>query len=150
MRILTLFAAALAAAPATAANVDFSATLVNSCTLSLGTSGTMTTSTDGLTLGSEQSGGSAATFTLVAIGTSPTVNFAAPSLISSPAGWSASPTLAIRYTSTGGANQAYTSTSSSATLSGLSDSFTVHGRVSSSTGFAAGTYTLRTVVTCSQ
>ena len=69
-----------AAGPAAATNVTLNATLVSSCTLTLSTPGTMTASTDGTLLGSEQSGGSAASMTLVAIGTLPTITFAAPSL----------------------------------------------------------------------
>lgn len=140
----------LGATAANAADVNLSANLVNSCVLSIGSAGTMTVSSSGTVLSSENSGGSNAALTLVAIGAMPTVNFAAPSLTTSPAGWSASPTVEVKYTSTGGANQGYTSSSSSATLSGLSDSFVIHGRVTSTAGFAAGSYNLRTVVTCSQ
>jgi hypothetical protein len=144
------FAVAPAAiAPADAANVTLSGLLVDSCTLSLATPGALAASADGATLGSEQSGGTAATLTLIAIGGAPVVQFSAPSL-SSPVGWSASPTTAIRYTSVGGANQAYTSGASSRQETGLIDSFTIHGRVTSGGGFAAGTYTVTTVATCQQ
>lgn len=138
------------AAPAQAANVNLTANLTNSCILTLGTTGLMTAAADGLSISSDHSGGTAATLTVVSIGALPTINFAAPALTSSPAGWSASPTVQIRYTSTGGANQAYTSSASSATLSVLSDAFTIHGKVISATGFAAGSYNLQTVATCSQ
>jgi len=147
---ITCIAAFMMPAPAAAADVTLSALLINSCVLSIGSSGVMTASSDGQILGSEQSGGSAATLGVVVIGILPTITFATPTLTTSPAGWSASPTIAVRYTSTGGANQAYTSSSSSATLTSLIDTFTVHGRVNSSTGFAAGNYTLRTVATCQQ
>jgi hypothetical protein len=138
-----------AAGPGIAANVTLNATLLSSCTLTLSTPGTMTASTDGTMIGSEQSGGSAASMTLVAIGTLPTITLAAPSLTTSPGGWSASHTDEIRYTSTRGASQAYTSSSSNYGETGLTDTFTVHGRVTSTNGFAAGNYTLTTVVTCS-
>lgn len=149
-KILAGMALAIGASPADAADVNLSASLINSCVLSLGSSGTMTVSSSGTVLSSENSGGSQASLTLVAIGTSPTISFAAPSLTASPAGWSASPTVEVKYTSTGGANQAYTASNSSAALSGLTDSFAIHGRVTSSAGFAAGAYNLRTVATCSQ
>ena len=149
-RILVLGALAAAAAPLPAANVNFGATLANSCVLSIGTSGVMTANSAGTQIGSENAGGTAATLTVTAIGLSPTVTFAAPSLTASPGGWAASPTLAIRYTSLDGANQAYTAASSNFTITGLSDTFTLHGKVDNVGGFAAGTYTLTTVATCSQ
>jgi hypothetical protein len=77
------------------------------------------------------------------------MTFASPSLTASPSGWVASHTDEIRYTSTRGANQAYTASSSNYALTGLIDTFTLHGRVTSSEGFAAGNYTLRSVATCS-
>lgn len=149
-RLLMIGAIGLAATPATAANVNLSATLANSCILSIGTSGLMTANSAGTQIGSENAGGAPATLTVTAIGLSPNVTFAAPSLSASPAGWSASPTLAIRYTSLDGAAQAYTSGQSSFTITGVSDTFTVHGKVDSAAGFAAGAYTLTTVATCSQ
>lgn len=138
------------ATPALAANVNLNANLVNSCVLSVGTNGVMTAASSGTQIGSENSGGSAAGLTLVAIGSSPTVTFGAPSLSISPNGWSGSPTEAIRYTSTGGANQAYTSSQTTRTGGPLAETFTVHGKVDNASGFAAGNYTLTTVVTCSQ
>ena len=61
----------LTSAPLAAANVNLSATLVNSCVLSVGSSGTMTASSAGTQIGSENSGGSAASMTMVAIGSLP-------------------------------------------------------------------------------
>ncbi len=136
--------------PAAAANVNLQANLVNSCVLSINSNGTMTANTAGTQIGSENPGGSAASLGLVAIGSLPTVTFAAPSLSASPAGWTASHTDLIRYTSNRGANQAYTSSQSSVTAGGLTETFTVHGKVDSAAGFDAGNYTLTTVVTCSQ
>lgn len=138
------------AAPAQAADVNLTANLVNSCVLSLGPAGVMTASSGGTQISSQESGGSAASLSIVAIGSAPTMSFSAPSLTSSPAGWSASPTVEISYTSLGGANQAFTSGASTATPGTLTDSFTIHGRVTSAAGFAAGSYNLRTVATCSQ
>ncbi len=148
--ILSSCLIAFAAAPVTAANVNLQANLVNSCVLSINSDGTMTANTAGTQIGSENPSGSAATFGLVAIGSLPTVSFAAPSLSASPAGWSETHTDSIRYTSNRGANQAYTSSQSSVTAGGLTETFTVHGKVDSANGFDAGNYTLTTVVTCSQ
>lgn len=152
MRIIRALVAAssiLLAQPASATNVTLNAALTSSCTLALSTGGVMTTSGSGTVLGSEQSGGTAASMTLVALGTLPTVTFAAPSLTASPTGWSATSVKEIKYVSTRGANQAYTASSSSFIETGLTDTFTVNGRVTSTEGFAAGNYTLTTVVTCS-
>ena len=136
--------------PAQAIDVNLGATLVNSCVLALSTTGVMTPSADGTVIGSEQSGGNAAVLSVTALGGFPTISFTAPSLTTSPAGWTSTHTAEIRYTSTGGANQAYTAGTSSATVSLLRDTFTVHGRVTSTLGFAAGNYNLRSVATCSQ
>lgn len=154
MRRLTLscclLTAASIAAPAMAANVNLQANLVNSCTLTLSSNGTMTANSGGTQIGSENPSGGAASLGLVAIGSLPTISFAAPSLTTSPSGWSATHTNAIRYTSNRGANQAYTASQSSVTAGGLTETFTVHGKVDSTAGFDAGNYTLTTVVTCSQ
>lgn len=139
-----------AAVPAEAADVNLTANLTPSCVLTSGATGVMTADVTGTRLASVNNGGSAATLSVVAIGSLPTLSFSAPSLAVSPAGWSATPTLEIKYSSLGGASQDFTSAASTATLGALNDSFTVDGRVTSTTGFASGSYQLRTVVTCSQ
>ncbi len=151
MRRLFLFAGLVSAAalPASAANVSLQANLLSSCTLALGTTGNLAMSTTGLQIGSENAGGVAATMTLIAVGGLPDIHFAAPTLTASPSGWSGSHTDSIRYTSLRGANQSYTSSATTVTAGGLTDTFTVHGKVDASAGFAAGNYTLTTVVTCS-
>ena len=136
------------AGAAGATNVTLSGTVINSCVLTITTPGTLAPSTDGTRLGSEETGGVAAVMSVVATGAAPTINFAAPTL-SGPSG-SEDATTAVRYTSTGGANQAYTSSSSSRTMTGLLDTFTVNGRVTHATGFPAGQYTVTSVATCQQ
>ena len=103
---LSVLAAALGVtSPSYAAtDVTFAATLTNSCVLTLSQAGSMTVSSNGTVLGSEQSGGTAAILGVVAIGSLPTMTFAAPSLTASPSGWVASHTDEIRYTSTRGAS----------------------------------------------
>lgn len=135
-------------ASAHAQDVDLSADIADSCTLGVITNGVMTADDTGTIVGSEESGGSAASFTVVSTGASPTVTFGAPDLTSWPGGWSESYTPEIAYTSSDGADQDYTSLETSFGITGLGDSFTIHGRVTSLGGFAAGTYTLRTIVTC--
>jgi hypothetical protein len=149
---MTAIAAVLCtASPALAAgtNLDLSGTITNSCSLTPH-SGTLALSSSGLILGSEQSGGSPATLDVSAIGTVPSVTFGTPSLTSSPASYSGSPTVAIKYTSAnGGADQGYTSSETSG-ASTRSDTFTVHGKVTDSGGFDGGDYTMTTVATCQQ
>ena len=152
MRLNLILAATLfvgVAVPAHSTNVSLSATLTSSCTLTLNNSGTMTASSGGTMLSSENSGGSAASLGVVAIGTLPSVNFAAPSLTASPSGWTGNPTVEIKYSSNNGATAAFSSSSSSFNETSLLDSFLIHGRITNVTGFAAGTYTVTTVATCS-
>ncbi|RST31324.1 hypothetical protein HMF7854_11100 [Sphingomonas ginkgonis] len=153
MRIITLalpVTILLAAVPAQAANVTFTGVLTNSCTLSLTTPGILAPATSGTIFGSEQSGGTAAVMAVAAVGVFPTITFNAPSVTLAPTNWTATHTDEIRYTSANGASQVYTSGSSSFRETGLLDTFTVHGRISSAEGFAGGSYALTSVVTCSQ
>lgn len=138
------------ATPAAASsNVTLSGTITNSCILTPA-SGVLALSASGLILGSEQTGGSAATLTVLAIGNVPSISFAAPTLTSAPVTYTTSPTVQIKYTSAnGGANQAYTSSTSSG-ASTRSDVFTVNGKVTDNSGFEAGNYTMTTVATCQQ
>lgn len=144
-----LIAAIALAAPAQAENVTLSGTLINSCVLSLSVPGAIAATGDGTVMTSETAGGLPATMALVAIGGTPTVNFAAPGL-SGPSASTSGATTQIRYTSLQGASQAYTSSASSRAGGALLDTFTIHSRVTNSAGFAAGTYTVTTVVTCQQ
>lgn len=137
------------ASPAAAANVGFTGAVVNLCVLTLTTPGVLASSTDGKRLGSDETGGVAATVNIVATGTNPTINFTAPSL-SAPNGAAGGMTKAIAYTSPGGANQAFTSGASSYAMNRLLDVITVHGHVDSASGFASGTYSLSSTATCQQ
>ena len=72
---------ALAASQAAGAtDVNLNALLITSCTLTLATPGVMTASPTGTVIGSEQSGGTPASMTIVSLGVLPTISFAAPSL----------------------------------------------------------------------
>jgi len=150
-RIACAFGAAVlgAAQPATAADVVLTGLVVNSCTLTITTPGALAPAVDGMTLASDQTGGVTAVLSLVAAGTQPTVSFSAPTL-AGPTGFSGTPTTEIRYTSTSGAMQTYTSMATSAPVNGLIDTFSVNGRVTSASGFASGQYTVTTVATCQQ
>lgn len=140
--------ALLVPAPAAAEDVSLSGTLLQECTLTLDTAGSLATSEDGTVLGSEEAGGIGATLALVAVGATPTLTFAAPTL-DAPAGDSGS-TVEVAYSSTGGASQDYTDQQTTSSESVLIDVYTVHGKATNASGFAAGTYTITTVVTCAQ
>lgn len=148
------FTAAIAAAPASAENIDFSATLANVCTLSVPTAGTLALSANGQTLGSEETGGIAATVSVLSIGASQ-LDFSAPTRTSAaPTGYNeSSETVELSYLGAGGlsvANQAYTSGSSQVTLSTIPLSeLVLNARILNPNSFADGNYTVRTVMTCS-
>lgn len=136
-------------APVNAADVTFTGIVTNSCVLNLSTAGVLAPTTDGTTLATETGGGAAAVLVVVAVGTAPTLNFSAPT-VTTPNGFSGTAIATVRYTSTGGANQAHTSAPTTVRTGGLLDTFTVNSRVSGPAGFASGTYGVRTVVTCQQ
>lgn len=142
-------AALPAAVPAAASEVRLTGSIINSCVLSLPTNGALALSTDGTRLGSQDGvGGLPATLTIVAAGSAPTLNFSIPTL-TGPAGLNGA-TTAYAFTSLGsGASQAYTSSTSSAT-SNLVDTFNIHSRVTSASGFPSGNYTVTVTVTCQQ
>ena len=90
-----------------------------------------------------------AVLAVVAVGATPTISFATPTL-TQPAGHGGTQTAAIRYQALSGATQAYTSSASSMTAGSLLDTITINSRVTSTNGFASGTYTVRSTVTCQQ
>lgn len=146
---LAMTAALAPASPAAAANVGFTGAVVNLCILTLTTPGLLAASADGKRLGSDEVGGAAATVTVVATGSNPTIAFTAPSL-SAPNGAASGMTRTIAYTSPGGASQAFTAGASTYAMNRLLDVITVQGHVDSASGFASGAYTLSSTATCQQ
>jgi hypothetical protein len=132
--------------------VPFNGTVVASCVLSVPTSGTLGVNVNsGTEIGSEQPGGQAAVLSIVATGGAPTISFSAPTLSIKPAAYAGTPTVSIRYTSPGGANRSYTSSSSQYTSTNvLGDTVTLNAKGEDSAGFAAGSYRIQTTATCSQ
>ncbi|MXO50296.1 hypothetical protein GRI42_03145 [Erythrobacter gaetbuli] len=148
-RTLGLAAAAsgaVLAAPIAAEPVAFDASLLATCSLIV-SDGALAPNTDYTSLSSENSGGAAATVTVTALGSDPTLSFGAPTITSTNDVSGISPQ--IRYTSLDGASQAYTSAQSTSTSSDLADVYTVHAKAEDPGGFAAGDYSIVTVVTCS-
>ena len=144
--------ACLVTSPANAVPVTFDGAVLASCVLTIGSNGSLGTSADGGTrIGSEEPNGSAATLNIVATGGRPTITVGAPTLAQKPSAYTGSPTVSVRYTSTGGANQSYTSSSSGYTsTNALGDSLTLNARAVDADGFAAGSYRIQTQVTCQQ
>ena len=130
-----------------------------SCALVLQTPGTLRNSVNNTTLGSDVNGNTPATLNaLLSLFESPTIQVGAPSRITAPPpGYNtAAEMVQVRYTAgvlsgSGLANQPYTSSATSFPLGLLglvTVSITLHSRILNTNGFAAGTYTTRTVVTC--
>lgn len=132
--------------------VDFDGTVVASCILAISTPGVLGVSTNsGTEIGSEQASGVAAMLSVTATGGAPTISFTAPSMSVEPAAYAGTPTISLKYTSPGGANQAYTSSASQYTSSNvLGDTITLNAKATDSSGFPAGSYQIRTTATCQQ
>ena len=130
--------------------VNFEGTIVPACVLTP-TDGNMAINASGTVVGSEESGGTAASLSVASTGGTATVAFSAPTLAAKPVAYTRTPTLSLRYTSPGGAAQAYTSSSSQYTSTNpLSDVITLHAKATDAAGFVAGTYRIATTATCSQ
>jgi hypothetical protein len=131
--------------------VPFDGTVVASCILSVSTSGVLAMNTSGTEIGSEQTGGVAAVLGIVATGGAPTVLFTAPIMSIKPVSYVGTPTVSLKYTSTGGANQPYTTAASQYTSTNpLGDTVTLNAKAVDATGFTAGSYRLQTTATCQQ
>lgn len=128
------------------------------CTLNLTSSGTLRSSLDNTVLGSQVNGNTPATLNiLLSLLEGPTVTVEPPTVIVSPGGYNASlETRQVSYSVTSlglfpGASQGYTSSTTSfstGVLGLVTLTMTLHNRVNNTNGFAPGTYTTRTVVTC--
>lgn len=131
--------------------VPFDGTIVPSCILTVSTSGVLAMSTTGTEIGSEQTGGVAAVLGIVATGGAPTIKFTAPTMSDRPVTYVGTPTVSLKYSSTGGANQAYTSAASQYTsTTPLGDTVTLNAKAVDAAGFTAGSYRLQTTATCQQ
>lgn len=135
--------------PVAAQPINIGGIVTNSCVLGITSGGVLAPSSDGRSMSSAQAGGLAGSFTLVAVGATPRVKFTAPTA-ETPAGFNGGAVASVRYTSLRGAQQDWTSAASTATAGALLDTFTVHGKIESDSGFASGRYNVQTVVTCEQ
>lgn len=131
------------------------------CTINLTQPGSLRPSGDNKTLGSEVNGSTPGMVTsiLSLLDGTATIEVSAPTRIQTPGGYNASAeTLQVAYSAAAvlglfpGASHSYTSSTTSfqatGVLAGLSFTITLHNRILNPNGFAPGTYTTRTVVTC--
>lgn len=126
------------------------AQVVPSCIMTA-TSGVATMSAGGSELGTEQPMGTAATLSVTASGGTPTLVFTAPTLSAKPANYLRAPTVSLKYSSPGGASQAYTTGSSQYTSTNpLGDTVTLHAKAVDTAGFIAGSYRIQATATCQQ
>lgn len=150
---LSVVVALLCTGPAAAVDVTFSGTLTDGCSLGLTAPGTLALSVNGQRLGSEETGGTAATLTVLSIGSN-TVTVGAPTRTASPAGYNATgETIEVAYTGQGAlsaVSEPYgtASTDFDVTTAPLTNVI-FNARINNANGFEAGTYGVRTVVTCS-
>lgn len=124
------------------------------CTLVVLNSGTLGLSPTATILGSQEGGGAAAQMTIASVGSS-TVTVGAPTLTQAPGGYNQSAQiLEVSYAGSdvlSSVVHAYGNSSSSFGVPNLLSAvvLTVNNRIRNAAGFASGTYTTRTVVTCS-
>lgn len=128
------------------------------CTLNLTSSGALRNSLDNTVLGSQVNGNTPATVTiLLSLLEGPTITVDPPTVVQSPPGYNAGlETREVAYSAAGlglfpGVNRPYTTSSTSfstGVLGLVTLTMTLNNRVNNANGFAPGTYTTRTVVTC--
>lgn len=137
---------------AASADVSFSGTLANSCTLALATPGILGLGADG-SLSSALGVGAPAVLSVLSVGTN-TLTVNPPVWVSPAPGYDqGAETFEVGYSGLAGlglADQPLTTAVTTRSISTLPLSLlTVNARVTNSKGFAGGTYQLKVVVTCS-
>lgn len=151
--VLTGFLWLAGATSVLATDVTFNGTLAASCTLALGTNGTLGLSADGQDLSSAEGGGTKATVTILSIGSN-SVNVAAPTLDSAPSAYDpGGQSLEMAYSGAGllsSVTSGWSQSASSFAVGTIALSILdIDNRIHNPNGFAAGSYAMRTVVTCS-
>lgn len=139
--MIPLFAALAIATPA-------QAQLLNGCTLTLTTNGSLAVSMQGSTLGSQEPNGSAAVMAVVALGLRPTLSFTTPQL-SGPGNAGTSVT-SMAFSTLSGVNSGYTTGPAVVQLGALIDTVTINAKVVNVLGFRSGSYAITSTVTCQQ
>ena len=138
-------------APVAAAPLDvtFTGLVVDTCTIAVATPGVMMLSGDGTVLGSDQGLGVPATVTVLSIGSNH-IALSAPILETHPAGYTPGSETVEMNTSGLASNPVFTSLGIDFDIGLLSlTNLFVNMRVTDPAGFVQGTYTAKTVLTCS-
>lgn len=138
---------ALAPASGSAATVTLNGLVANMCVLTLSTPGLIAVTPQGTEVSTTQAGGVPAVMTVVATGTNPTLSFSAPTL-SGPSATGATTELA--FSSPGGAVRDFAAGDYTVNINRLLDTVTIGGRARNSGGFASGSYSIASNVTCTQ
>ncbi len=155
--VLAAMGLCLMVAPARSVDVIFNGTIADTCGLALSVpaTGTMTLSSDGSILGSDQSGGSGVLLTVTSTGIN-SITVGAPTLTASAPGYStAGQSLQIGYVGAGLLNlvnraMGTGSSSFSAGILGVTlSTILINARIVNANGFTQGDYQLTSVVTCS-
>ena len=151
--VLGLVLVASGVMPALAIDVTFTGVVANTCSLSVPTPGVMMLSADGETLGSDQLLGVPAELNIISLGAN-LISVAAPTLTSHPLAYvPGSETIEMSYTGLSGLSgisQAYSSSPHSFSVGILPLTvLLINNQSVNEDGFAQGTYTTKTVVTCS-
>lgn len=138
-------------APAGAAPLDvtFTGVVIDTCTIAIATPGVMMLSGDGTILGSDQGLGVPATVTVLSIGSN-TISLSAPTLETYPASYTpGGETVAMNYTGLA-SHPVFSSLGLDFDIGLLSlSNLFVNLKVTDPAGFVQGTYTAKTVLTCS-
>lgn len=150
--VLGLVVLGALASSAKAADVTFSGTLSDVCTLAVPTSGTLGLDGDGV-LGSEEGVGTPATLTILSVGSNE-VDVDPPVWVTTPGGYDdTGELLEVAYSGVGGLaliDQDYIGTATNFSVTTLPvTALTVNARATNDNGFEAGGYSMKVVVTCS-
>lgn len=139
----------LAVSPAStsAATVTLTGLVANMCVLTLSTPGLIAVTPQGTEVSTTQAGGVPAIMSVVATGTNPTLSFTAPTL-SGPS--AAGATTELAFSSPGGAVRDFTASDYTVVVNRLLDTVTINGRARNTGGFASGSYSIASNVTCTQ
>ena len=130
-------------------DVTFTGLVVDTCTIAISTPGVMMLSGDGTILGSDQALGVPATVTVLSIGSN-NIALSAPTLETYPAGYTpGGETVEMNYTGLA-SHPVFTTLGLNFDIGllSLSELF-VNLKVTDASGFTQGTYTAKTVLTCS-
>ncbi len=147
--LATLAAAAVLPLPARAIDVTFTGVVADTCTVVLATPGILGTSANGTVLSTKEGLGVPATVTILSIGAN-TVSLSAPTLLTHPGDYTpGGETLEIAYTGLA-SHPLFSATGLNFVLGLLPlSSLFVDLKITNASGFEQGTYTAKTVLTCS-